>query len=252
MSDLSWHPRVVCYAERRESSMVYFGPHDQSEITGEADLQQALLHLCTGHQTAEEIIGMLARDYEDAQAMELLSVLRELNIVVDARNCWRGYHVFGSNPMPFFAPPSDEQLRCLHRARAYREAMDCGDSNLLQLLCRRLSTRDFAHGALTYDEILQIARTGYGVTGAIDIMGESIGRRTVPSAGALYPLSIHVIIRRSAPEDCRGIFVFDGIRLNLVEATFEDRRWQSCFLDDVAVSLVAADPTVAENPAANP
>lgn len=246
MNNLSWYPKVVCYAERCEASMIFFGPHDQIEVKGHAAMQQELLRLCTGHYTAGEIINFLSSSYHDEQVMQLLAKFFEQGIVVDSRNCWQGYHAFSSNPMPFFSPPSDEMLRGLYCTQAYRQKMECEKSDFLELLCHRESTRDFTNRPISRDAILRIACAGYGITSEVEVMGVSIGRRTVPSAGALYPLSVHVVVRRSSNDE-HGIYAFDGIRLNEITKSFEDETWQKCFLDDVYVRTHSACFVVSGN-----
>ncbi|MDN6795479.1 MAG: SagB/ThcOx family dehydrogenase [Propionibacterium sp.] len=60
-----------------------------------------------------------------------------------------------------------------------------GDAALPDLLDSCHSTREFAETTLTLEEVSALLWSGYGV--------QSDGGRTVPSAGALYPLDIRVV-----------------------------------------------------------
>lgn len=57
---------------------------------------------------------------------------------------------------------------------------------------------------VTSASLSTILRAAYGTTGAVD----GIVRRTVPSAGALYPLELYVLIR-DVPDQAAGCFHYD-------------------------------------------
>jgi len=61
-----------------------------------------------------------------------------------------------------------------------------GDVSLEQTLKQRRSTREFSEQALTIEQIGQILWACQGIT-------DPSGKRTAPSAGALYPLEVHVV-----------------------------------------------------------
>ena len=62
-----------------------------------------------------------------------------------------------------------------------------GTSSLEESLQRRRSVREFATGGLTLAELGQLLWAAQGLT-------SRRGGRTAPSAGALYPLEIHVVV----------------------------------------------------------
>lgn len=67
-----------------------------------------------------------------------------------------------------------------------------GEMSLEQALARRRSVRDFAAASLTLEHVAQLLWAAQGVS---DPVG---GRRTAPSAGALYPLEIYAVVARVA------------------------------------------------------
>lgn len=70
-----------------------------------------------------------------------------------------------------------------------------------QVLDQRRSVRDFTSGALSLEQVSQLLWACQGVT-------SEDGKRTAPSAGALYPLTIWLIARRitGVPE---GVYRYD-------------------------------------------
>lgn len=240
MDSRNWFPRIMCFAESCGDSMVYFGSHEQVIIKGHASAQQELLRLCTGFNSAAEILDSLASSYDRKMIDSLMQTLHEQGVVADSRNCWRHYHQYGTNPMAFFSPPPDEQLRNLYRDQSFQQEKINEDSALLKLLCQRESTRTFSDQPVNRSAVEKIACAGYGITGALSVMDMYIGRRTVPSAGALYPLQIHVVIRQPQSMGGRGVYVFDGVQLVKIKESFDERAWKACFLDDVYVETHAA------------
>jgi len=62
-----------------------------------------------------------------------------------------------------------------------------GGISIEEALLRRRSIRDYAAGSLTLQELSQLLWAAQGITG-------SGGLRTAPSAGALYPLEVYVVV----------------------------------------------------------
>jgi SagB-type dehydrogenase family enzyme len=61
------------------------------------------------------------------------------------------------------------------------------DVSLEQALLARRSIRDYSDGALTLAELSQILWAAQGIT-------DPSGKRTAPSAGALYPLEVYIVV----------------------------------------------------------
>jgi len=62
-----------------------------------------------------------------------------------------------------------------------------GEISLEEALASRRSVREFTDQALTWDEVSQLLWSAQGLT-------DPAGLRTAPSAGALYPLAIYVVL----------------------------------------------------------
>lgn len=63
-----------------------------------------------------------------------------------------------------------------------------GAMSLEETLAQRRSVREFSDEALTLDEIGQLLWAAQGIT-------SPVGQRTAPSAGALYPLEVYIVLR---------------------------------------------------------
>lgn len=92
--------------------------------------------------------------------------------------------------------------------RALPRPMTTGGPPLMTTIAGRHSSRQFGERALADSELGQLLWSAQGVTG---------GRRTAPSAGALYPLTVHVI-------DARGMWRYEPARHALLVEATDDRR----------------------------
>ena len=91
-----------------------------------------------------------------------------------------------------------------------------GKNSLEQLLAKRRSIREYADGSLQLAEISQLLWAAQGITHAN-------GLRTAPSAGALYPLELYVVVGRS-PDLASGVYRYDPKRHQLQKSAGDDVR----------------------------
>jgi len=71
-----------------------------------------------------------------------------------------------------------------------------GSNSLEKLIAQRRSFRDFTAGSLSQAEISQVLWAAQGITSKVVIPEREIMLRSVPSAGALYPLEIFAVVKR--------------------------------------------------------
>jgi SagB-type dehydrogenase family enzyme len=124
------------------------------------------------------------------------------------------------------------------------EPGDSRPSWLDSLLAARRSTRLFADSSLADDAVLKLLWAGCGML--------PDGRRTVPSAGALYPLRLLLVcgdvegispgVYRYAAEDSTLLLVMEGDRRPDLGAACLGQPWVS---DAPASIVIAAEPSIA-------
>jgi SagB-type dehydrogenase family enzyme len=89
-----------------------------------------------------------------------------------------------------------------------------GVVSLEEVLSQRRATREFIPGPLSERQLSQLLWAAQGITG-------SEGYRTAPSAGALYPLEIYVVLPA-------GFYHYDPARHRLDRISAEDLRPALC------------------------
>lgn len=99
-----------------------------------------------------------------------------------------------------------------------------GEMSVEQALAQRRSRRNFKNEAITAEQLSQILWAAYGITSprpdAPNLRG---GLRTTPSAGALFPLEIYVIIGNVAGVS-QGVFRYDAAEHKIVRVIEGDVR----------------------------
>ncbi len=110
-----------------------------------------------------------------------------------------------------------------------------GSASLEQALLRRRSVREFAEDDLTVTQISQLLWAAQGIT-------DPSGRRTAPSAGALYPLELYVATRAGLdhyePHGHRLVRVSEGD----LRAALGSAARQATVADAPAVFVISAVP----------
>jgi len=94
------------------------------------------------------------------------------------------------------------------------------DSNvsLEKTLLERRSVRDYADAPLTLEELSQLLWACQGIT-------NSIGFRTAPSAGALYPLEVYAVVG-NVKDLAAGIYRYEPEGHQITRTTAGDKRSQ--------------------------
>ncbi|MBJ7458797.1 MAG: SagB family peptide dehydrogenase [Thermoleophilaceae bacterium] len=174
----------------------------------EGDDVARVLSGCDGRTTVSEL---LAANGEGAR--ELIEALFEVGALVDGADAWQIFHRQGSLGTALGTAASDETVVGLQRRR-YRPdlnsadvvALEPVDSSVLELTRTRSSSTadtpfcdpDFAQLSAMLAAIYTVRESGNGTK-----------RGGNPSAGALYPLVIHLVLRRSVGELSPGLWWLD-------------------------------------------
>jgi SagB-type dehydrogenase family enzyme len=101
-------------------------------------------------------------------------------------------------------------------------ARTSGGATLAEVLAKRRSRRHFGGAALTLGELAQLLWAGQGIT-------RTDGRRTAPSAGALYPMRLYAVAGAIA-----------GVRQGLYRYRPDGHRLEACLAGDLRSALVSA------------
>ncbi len=151
---------------------------------------RGVLDACDGRRNVAELTEELGTD-----ASELVNELLDLGALVDVDGSWRRFHRISGNPPPVARLIPDEEGEAL-AGETYAPDLPMGEPIALSAVTtavgeaarhRRSGRAEPDPRPLRWEELSTLLSVAYG-------RGESwFG---VPSAGALYPLVLHVLVRK--------------------------------------------------------
>jgi len=154
-----------------------------------------LLDACNGGRKLNEVIDILSQDWDRVSIASLLEELFQKQVILDGKTLENMFWKTVMNPMRFPRNVSDEDVAHLitqaterHRKESLEKTFTPSKSALSEIISRRKSVRVFSGETVDFQTVIDLLWSAYGECLTAD--GEP--HRSVPSAGALYPLMIHV------------------------------------------------------------
>jgi SagB-type dehydrogenase family enzyme len=234
-------PLAQRFPRRREGELVFMLPDREVTVAGDPDLAWNVLERCDGTRTVEGIAVELGADGDDARAL-VDRLLRE-EVLVDCTQAYRLAHEQASAGSPLFRSADDADLADLRASRPRPAAL--GDARiaiaprttqLQSVVARRRSAEPGPRREVEFDELSAVlaATCGRG------------GRAVTPSAGALYPLLVHITVRRPLDPLGPGVWWFDPDRAEvaLVDAAVPALKHVILPLPVTDALLAAGEPVI--------
>jgi thiazole/oxazole-forming peptide maturase SagD family component len=167
-------------------------------------LLRELLSRCDGVTPLEEIIDDLAMAWDAGDVGTFVERLHSENVLVDSRDVAINLWARVKNPQVVTGNPSPEELLAAEEHAAIQLSVRNPNARyfaiprtpLNALLARRRSARQFSCGEVPLANILSALWSAYGVP----------HRRSVPSAGGIYPLQFHLLQLRAGTELQPGVY----------------------------------------------
>lgn len=212
-----------------------FLQHDQKIIIdAPGPLMGLLVTLCDGTLTKMQIIDSLASEWDKASVVELVDELLRLELLIDPKYMCEGVWEFATNPSRYARAVSDEEAAALAgKAWKRQQSASAGSKHYLRstfsfgnLLEDRCSTRNFSELPVEIQNIVDMLWSGYGEC--------SNSKRTVPSAGALYPVVLYLALMRTSDEFLPGVYrvsVNKKWSVGLEKVSEDVARLQRAFMD---------------------
>lgn len=168
-------------------------------ITAPGSLMRELLEICDGKTTLQEVVSILRKKWDGQILIKLIIELARQGIICDSRSISSWVWPFIENPSRFSHAPSDKIVRKLveesqrrHQGAKPRLIFSVSKLALRDALMNRRSVRSFSGEPVSRTCIIQMLWAAYGAV-AQTKPGTTL-RRTTPSAGALYPLCLSLVL----------------------------------------------------------
>lgn len=194
-----------------EAAVIELGPNEV-RVVGDVALLQAILGRCDGRTSLTTIVA----DHGEA-ARELVALLLGSGAVVAAEHAWRVLHRQSSVGSALGRPIDEAELAALVRGGYVPPsttqqviAPQAIASTIGRLAGQRRSTEpaDPARPA-TLAELAAVLAAAYAVPAAAAAGDRAFRSGSVPSAGALYPLALHVLLRQPLESAGAGLWWSD-------------------------------------------
>jgi SagB-type dehydrogenase family enzyme len=195
------------HVPRREGdALVFTTPDREVRVEGDPRLASEILARCDGLSTAEEIANGFGEE-EAEDVLELIDLLAESEVVVDCTQAYRLFHRQSGIRSGFFRELGDAELDDL-MGQSFapgglaerREPLRPEPVPVLDLTRRRSSAWPGEAHAVSYPELSTVLSAMYRL---------GSDERPVPSAGGLYPLVLHAVIREPLPPLELGLWWYD-------------------------------------------
>ena len=188
-----------------EQQAVFYKYGEKVVVKAPGKLISQLIRLCDGIRTMTEVIEALADEWEEETLREFVAGLRTLGVIMDVPFLSDAFWDAVKNPSLIPSFVSDEEIRRLAQQARDRHKKESGSgtyhassSVLESMLNRRRSQKTFSRDPVALQSVVDILWSAYGET--------EQGHRTVPSAGALYPILIHVALLRKTNGFAPGVY----------------------------------------------
>lgn len=218
--------------------LIFIGREGEKIIDGYSKEIINILKYCNGLNTSSEVKKKITA-IDDKEFYLLLDLLLEQGIICDSRSLYENFHRDSANPAEFSYNWSLEDIASIEKMPRKKTLLSLGksislvsaDTNILKLIRSRHTTRCFKKGFVSQNNF----------TGLLESIYRLGDFRSVPSAGALYPLEIYVAILQKVGDIEPGWYQYSAEKqiLSLLDVpSGTERVWQ--ILDSAGVMENAA------------
>lgn len=195
-------PIILCGSFKRGNYFLFNTPIGQISVKNVNNLVETFLKHANGLNTLDTISRISDRNKRNLYKAFL--VLKKHKIAEDSRYVYRWFHDLTLSESPYKQHISLEfinSLKPLNRLGEHKNLHKL--SNLEKLLVLRKTTRNFSGRPIPLNQILRFLKGIYILN----------SHKTIPSGGALYPLSLYVVIINS--DIASGIYFYDSFNEKL-------------------------------------
>ncbi len=214
------------------------------KITVEApfELMQKLIEFCDGTRTCDEVLSVIEKGWDPESVRELICELINEGVLVDAHDLSNEIWKVVKNPMLFPKKVTEIEVSDLvdkARERHRSSVFNCNHSykkdSFTRILEERRSVRSFSGEEVSLQNIVNMLWSAYG---EFESKQDNNFHRTAPSAGALFPLIIHLTLFKKTSDLCSGVYrvrydEFGGVGFELTSKDYH--RFARAFLNPAGI-----------------
>ena len=242
-------PLIIAYGYRRNSNQtIFLGYGKRITVEGCNEVLNKMLPLCDGIHRLGDILRNLGDEYDINSLIELVKILIRHEIFIDSSDLYWIFHSRSMNPTLYGKVLSESEVAEILRQKNYKTyrsrrplyipSFSDIDSGFLEFLRQRKSTSKFFCKDISFANLGGLMRAAYGVTRREKLGPYTILHRTVPSAGALYPLELYLVNLITIKPLQKGLYYFNKESEYLVPLKIGD------FSNRLKEMLIEANETI--------
>ncbi len=213
----TYNPIILCPTDIRKNHTVFLLPDREVEVTIPQKLSRSLIKFCDGTISISNIKSRLCEQWDENSVNSLLTKLVDNGVLIESRNIGEYVWKFVTNPTAWYRDLSEDSIKKivlnqdLHASRGTDKntfTTTIEKSELVNKLLERKSTSHFSGNKVSKMQLSALLWAAYGKLESYKekYVEKKLYRRTVPSAGALYPLMIHIINFQNTEYLTEGIY----------------------------------------------
>lgn len=223
------YPILLCPLLIKDDYTVFYTPEREIEVTIPMMLSEKLVELCDGTHNIGVLIDYFSGEWTKESLEELFAVLVENQVLLNSRDISSWVWKFTKNPTVWKPELSKQEVNDLILKQQLQETVNQPTCEInikptywTKRLSERCSSRQFGKQKISQESLVRLL---WASCGSIDSMllttgNEGIYRRTIPSAGALYPLTLHLCLFKKIGNIEKGVYRITLNHPNKVDMTF--------------------------------
>lgn len=202
--DSNLYPILSCPCIIKQHETTFYLPSREVTVTLPSNLAKRLIKLCDGTHQVKDLIEHLSLWWDYHSLEQLFENLMTTEVLLQSRNISPSVWHFIRNPTAWKPDLPQNELEDLmldgdlqqspYPVNYQREIAQNVWTNMLE---DRFSCRNMTPEGVSEDALIRVLWSGYGtIHSNIEVGNRKISKRTVPSAGALYPIAIYACIMK--------------------------------------------------------
>ncbi|TRZ77362.1 hypothetical protein D4R87_02895 [bacterium] len=237
------YPILLCPLIIRENCTIFYTTKQEIEITMPQRLSEELVKLCDGTHSIAILIEFLSQYWEEKNLQDLFGVLESKHVLTDAMDLSYLIWNFIKNPTAWKPELNKQEISNLVIEESFQK-VDSTSTYSEQIqptkwtnnISNRCSSREFGKQNISKESLVRLLWSGQGAINSILATNENkkLYRKTIPSAGALFPITLHLCLFKDIANINKGIYRIFSAYPNKIDLGFLHNKLdssKSCIVD---------------------
>ncbi len=188
-------PFIVSKTVFYKNKVVFLTIDKETVVEAPISLVRQIINICDGSKNLKEVIATLSKKWDITSIEALMEDLIIQEVIVDARSLEEHYwkNVQNYQNFPRIVSPDEvkklvSNAKQIHRQKTSNYFYEPSTNILSEVIRLRVSTRNFSGETISLQTLVDMLWSAYG---EFQDLNQDF-HRTIPSAGALYPLTFHL------------------------------------------------------------